>query len=164
MSAFVNRGRVVAVAVLGLGAIAAGLGFGVGCGGKAVVDGPPSGSGGSGGAGTSTTTTTTWNTTSNTTSSVTTTDTTSTSVTTTTTPPADCQQACTVLFDCTQQDDLCPGLPSQAGPMFIEQCMGQCEQNPVMIAIIDPEDCPGTIALLKAANADFAALCEGGAP
>jgi hypothetical protein len=156
-----GSGTLVGITVFCLAALGAGLGLGLGCGGKAVVDGPPSNSQGGGGAGgttSTTTTTTTWGTTYDTTTWVTTTDTT----TVTTTTVSQCQQACNELFDCTQVDDLCPGISPESGPAFIQMCVGQCEQNPAMIAIVDPNDCPGTVALLNAASPEFSAFCHGG--
>ena len=154
MGTRMGSGTLLGITALCLTALGAGLGLGFGCGGKAVVDGPSTGSGGNGGTGGSTSTTTTWTTTIITTTTATT--------STTSTTASECQQACTELFACTQVDDLCPALDPDSGPAFIAQCAVQCEQNPAMLALIDPQDCPGTIATLSSLSSGFDAACHGG--
>jgi hypothetical protein len=130
-------------------ALAASVMLGVACGGKAVMD---DGAGGSGGGSTTLTTT----------SPTTTTTSDTPGTTTTTTTLSECEQACTSLFDCTQIDGLCPGIGPEAGPTFIAECAVQCEQNPALMALIDPQDCQGTIETLSSLNPQFAQLCAGG--
>jgi hypothetical protein len=153
---------VLGVLCLGCVGLGAGLGTAPGCGGKAVMDGSPgNGAGGGAGQGGSAGTTTTH--TSTTASTTTWTNSTTTWTNSTTTTASDqCQTACQELFDCTQVDNLCPGMQGANGPAFIEQCVGQCQQNPALTSVIDPQDCAGTIATLSALNASFDALCHQG--
>jgi hypothetical protein len=148
----VRSRRLCLIPCSALAALAATVALGVACGGKAVMDDGAGGSGG--GSSTITTTSTTSSGTSTTTSSGT---------TSTSAPPlTECEQACTTLFECTQIDGVCPGIGPGDGPTFIPQCALLCEQNPALIALIDPQDCAGTIATLSSLNQQFAALCAGG--
>lgn len=135
------------------------------CGGKTVVDEV-----GSTTTGTTTGTTTTGSPTGTTTGTTPTgsptgttpTGTTSSGTTTTTTTPiTECEQACFSLFDCTQQDDLCPGMSAGDEPWFVPQCVEMCDQMPAMIALINPQDCAVTVQTLAAVSADFASSCYG---
>lgn len=132
------------------------------CGGKAVVDE----GGGTTTTGTTTTgsptgTTSTGATSTGTTTTGSPTGTTTTTTSTTTITGTECEIACADLFDCTQEGDLCPGLGAGDEPWFIPQCIETCEDIPAMIALIDPDDCPGTVQTLAAVDSFFATVCYG---
>jgi hypothetical protein len=126
------------------------------CGGKAVIDGP-TGGGGEGGAPVTTT--------SSTTATITTTPTTepppTSTSTTTTTDVSDCETACTVLWDCMQQDDLCPGIDPSMGDVFVPYCLETCAQTPALIALVNPDDCATTIQTLTGVSPEFDEICSG---
>jgi hypothetical protein len=128
------------------------------CGGKTVIDPPLDGSGGAGGT---------------TTSTVTTTNVSATTDATTGPPPSDCVIACTALYQCGLEFDggqqLCPGFTgtSEDQDTFLHAlegggCVEACNSVPVIIALVDPADCPGTIANFQAANEAFADVCANG--
>lgn len=130
------------------------------CGGTAVID-PPSGEGGHGGSSSST--------------SVTSSTASSTAVTTSTStgPSSDCEAACMALYQCGlapgDMGQLCPGFsgdPDQQVEFLFGDgssgCVASCEELPAVIGLIDPADCPQTIADLEAVSPDFANLCQDG--
>jgi hypothetical protein len=135
------------------------------CGGK-VLFGDDDGEGGNGGSGgTSTNVSTSPANNSTTTSSTMTSSVQSVSVSTTGggEAPFDCKSGCITLYECGLQDGLCPGF--DGSPMqqqgFLEGCVEGCSDQPVLLDLINGEDCPGTIATIKGVSADFAEICDG---
>lgn len=145
-----KRGCVV-LGFLGLGATA------LHCGGEAVID-PPLGSGGA-------TSSSNGNTSSNMSSS-----TLMTAPATTTGPQTDCEIACSTIYDCGVENDRCPGFdgtPSDRdaflqGPSGNDGCVSVCETNPLLMSLIDPNDCDSTINNIKSASTDFLDSCDNG--
>lgn len=85
-----------------------------------------------------------------------------------------CADICTVLYNCgLEMKDgmkLCPGfkggLESDAfvkGSMD-NGCEATCEAQPALGALVDGENCEGTITTLKGLNATFKDTCENGLP
>ena len=75
----------------------------------------------------------------------------------------ECPGACAALYDCGVEDMNCMFTGDQAEKdAFIEGCIPGCNENAVLIAVIDPENCAGTIATVKGASEDFAASCDNG--
>ena len=75
----------------------------------------------------------------------------------------ECPGACEALYDCGVEDMNCmfTGDPAEK-EAFVEGCIPGCNDNAVLIAVIDPENCAGTIATVKGASEDFAASCDNG--
>jgi hypothetical protein len=129
------------------------------CGGKAIVDGKPAGAGGAsatsgagGGAQMS--------------SSATFTDETATgpldAMPTCGPKPTNCQEACAALWCCMNDNGNCPAVsPMQQGE-FQMGCLGACQAQPPLVAIVDPFDCKGTITTLASIDMQFNNLCKGG--
>jgi hypothetical protein len=75
----------------------------------------------------------------------------------------ECPGACAALYDCGVEDMNCMFTGDQAEKdAFIEGCIPGCNENAVLIAVIDPANCAGTIATVKGASEDFAASCDNG--
>jgi hypothetical protein len=82
-------------------------------------------------------------------------------------PALTCQTACEAVFACGLSGDpqLCPGFTPADEDTFVPGCVTNCMGNMSLIAVVDPEDCPGTIDTLKVvAAADFTPVCEDGFP
>ena len=82
---------------------------------------------------------------------------------------ADCTDACNTVYDCGVEGDNCPGFsgdPAQkalyVGTVGSGGCIDICLQNLVLLAIVDPNNCQGTIATLSGVSAQFAAVCANG--
>lgn len=86
-----------------------------------------------------------------------------------------CEQACAALYDCgaltCNGTDLCPGFTGAAAEKmaFVGDAMSGCVEtcmDPATSAIkglIDPEDCAGTINIVKTVSSmAFAPVCENG--
>ncbi|MFP6684756.1 MAG: hypothetical protein VB934_08590, partial [Polyangiaceae bacterium] len=68
---------------------------------------------------------------------------------------------CNELWTCTQEGDLCPGLPPEAEEAFKEGCVS----NPLCdgaASLVNPNDCPATVATIGGLSDDFKDSCEGG--
>ena len=80
--------------------------------------------------------------------------------------PLTCQTACEAAFACGLEMDmgsqLCPGFEPQDQGTFVPVCVSQCMQQPALIQLVDPNDCPGTINTLEAISQDFANVCQNG--
>ncbi len=80
--------------------------------------------------------------------------------------PADCASACEGIYVCGTEtnangDQLCPnfsGDPGQQG-QFVGACEPICEQQPLLIDLVDPNDCEGTIETLKGLQPQFTQIC-----
>lgn len=85
-------------------------------------------------------------------------------------PQTDCEVACSAIYDCGAEDGRCPGFdgtPSDRdaflqGPSGNDGCVATCDANPLVISLVNPDDCDTTIDNLKAASADFADSCDDG--
>ncbi|MFN3202792.1 MAG: hypothetical protein ACE366_30650 [Bradymonadia bacterium] len=76
-----------------------------------------------------------------------------------------CIDACTTLADCSANSDACPGITPDTRDAFYDACLPTCEANPALRALVNGEDCDGTVNTLRGLNADFDAGCiddEGG--
>ncbi len=156
------------------------------CSGKAVVDGVPgSGSGGSGATGNGGNANTTANgaggaggalasVTSSVGSAVTSVTSTVSSVASSSSGGNDpCVTTCTTIYDCGLKKDaqmmqLCPGFKGGSelstflyGSMM-NGCVATCDNQPALMAIIDPSNCAKTIGTLKSLSQPFACVCQKG--
>lgn len=82
-------------------------------------------------------------------------------------PVTECQAACNTIFQCALQSDdngllLCPGIEPGDQSLFVPGCADTCEQQMGLLAIVDPDDCQGTIETLQTLNAEFDQVCEFG--
>lgn len=83
-------------------------------------------------------------------------------------PPAlTCQTGCDALFTCALENDSmgnqnCPGLTAADGPILIPGCVQQCTSQMALLALIDPNDCEGTIDTLSTISPTFADACQNG--
>jgi len=82
----------------------------------------------------------------------------------------DCVSICTIVYTCGQENNLCPGFTQSCIELheFVygvstDGCVGTCEgpSGPVLVALVDPNDCVSTINALKGADQDFALACDG---
>lgn len=81
--------------------------------------------------------------------------------------PLTCQTGCETIFDCGLEDDSlgnpnCPGAEPADGPLFIPGCVQTCMSQMALLAIIDPNDCEGTIDTLSTLSSDFEDFCQNG--
>ena len=83
--------------------------------------------------------------------------------------PADCKQACTIVYACGQtfcgqNQQLCPTFTPNDVSMdeFLVGCMDICQNQMSLIAIADADNCDVTIGTLQGASAQFAQVCGGG--
>jgi len=82
-----------------------------------------------------------------------------------------CTQACEAVYDCGSADNgmLCPafvpgGVDKASfvnGPNGNDGCAATCEGNPLLINLVDPDDCPTTVQNLSGASTTFKDSCEG---
>jgi hypothetical protein len=82
-----------------------------------------------------------------------------------------CQQACEEVYVCASADSfaLCPawadGPVTEAdwlnGPNGNDGCLATCAETPLLINLVNPDNCSGTITTLKGASPEFASSCEG---
>ena len=80
--------------------------------------------------------------------------------------PNDCPSACEGIYVCGTEtnangDPNCPnfsGDPGQQG-QFVGACELACGQQPLLIDLVDPNDCEGTIETLKSLQPQFAQIC-----
>jgi hypothetical protein len=82
---------------------------------------------------------------------------------------AQCTDACNAAYDCGVEGDNCPGFsgdPAEkaafVGMVGAGGCLDACIDNPVLVAVIDPSNCQGTIATLSGASSEFADACANG--
>ena len=82
---------------------------------------------------------------------------------------AQCTDACSTAYDCGVEGGNCPGFsgdPAEkatfVGMVGAGGCLDSCIDNPVLIAVIDPANCQGTIATLSGASSEFADACANG--
>lgn len=113
----------------------------VACGGKAIVD-DPLGQGGSGGAAVTTSTVST-----GIEPGCGTTDT--------------CAAACSALYCCAQQPDLCPGIGGVSEVEFRSDCEQLCAESPALTTLVNPMSCAGTVGTIANLWPEFGALCNG---
>jgi hypothetical protein len=75
-----------------------------------------------------------------------------------------CLEACTTIYQCgaANNNALCPGFAEIAEGVFVPQCETTCASNPILISLVDPSDCAGTISTLSAVSPDFEMACEDG--
>lgn len=87
----------------------------------------------------------------------------------------DCAKACSDLYDCGleqgaggagggQEGQLCPGITGTPAEKmgYVESCIPACEDLPLLVNLVDPNNCPMTITTIKGANMTFKAFCENG--
>ena len=87
---------------------------------------------------------------------------------------ANCQTACEELFTCatTGTPVRCPGLSgttlnnwlngsSGGAGGAVPGCLANCAANPTLAAVVDPNDCDGTVTTLKSFSQAFKAACKG---
>ena len=77
---------------------------------------------------------------------------------------ADCIASCERLFDCTQEDDLCPGLKGVDETVenaFKAQCVANPQCGLAAGIILGGGDCKFVIETLSGASAEFKNLCQG---
>ncbi|MFN3202905.1 MAG: hypothetical protein ACE366_31220 [Bradymonadia bacterium] len=74
-----------------------------------------------------------------------------------------CIEACTVLADCSANSDACPGITPETRDGFYDACLPTCEANPALRALVNGDDCDGTVNTLRGLNEDFDAGCLPGA-
>jgi hypothetical protein len=82
-------------------------------------------------------------------------------------PATECQIGCTTLFQCGFSTDsngavLCPGFEPSDQVNFVDFCENECAQSMVVLSLIDPDDCEGTIDTISTASFEFSNLCELG--
>jgi hypothetical protein len=82
-------------------------------------------------------------------------------------PMTECQMACNTVFQCGLQSDgnglvLCPGFEPGDLEEFVLGCAETCEQSMALIAIVDADDCEGTIETLESVAPDFENACAFG--
>lgn len=70
-----------------------------------------------------------------------------------------CIDACTVLADCSAGSDACPGITDENRDSFYDECLPTCEANPALQALVDGDNCDGTIETLRGLNASFDEGC-----
>ena len=70
-----------------------------------------------------------------------------------------CIEACTVLADCSAGSDVCPGITDENRDSFYDECLPTCEANPALQALVDGDNCDGTIETLRGLNASFDEGC-----
>ncbi len=83
-------------------------------------------------------------------------------------PPVDCDEACSQLYDCgalvCNGGLLCPGFtgdPTQKSD-FMAICLPECANQPVLIQVVDPTSCAGTVGTVENASPLFAGICANG--
>lgn len=80
-----------------------------------------------------------------------------------------CAEACGAVYDCGAANDsaLCPNFSADGidKVTFVGDdengCIATCNSTPALKAIINPDNCAGTVGSLKAVSTDFAAACDG---
>ncbi len=85
-------------------------------------------------------------------------------VSTTTGPVSDCETACTTLYKCGLEDGNCSGFSGTSSEemQFVAGCVQGCQDQPVLIQLIDGNNCDNTIATIKGVSAEFASICDFG--
>ena len=75
-------------------------------------------------------------------------------------PSQACIDGCNELWTCTQEGDLCPGLPPEAEVDFKEGCVSNplCD---VGASLNKGKPCPEMVASVKGLSDDFKVSCEG---
>ncbi len=80
--------------------------------------------------------------------------------------PNDCASACEGIYTCGTEtnangDPLCPNFTGDPGQQaqFEGICVSVCDQQPILIALVDPNDCEGTIETLKGVQPQFEMIC-----
>jgi hypothetical protein len=77
--------------------------------------------------------------------------------------------ACNTIYNCGATMNRCPNFGNGAGQVTLNEflfgsgndgCIAGCANNPLIVNLVDPNDCDVTIANLKAANAEFAMSCD----
>ncbi|MFN3201053.1 MAG: choice-of-anchor X domain-containing protein [Bradymonadia bacterium] len=66
-----------------------------------------------------------------------------------------CIDACTTLADCSANSDACPGITPETRDGFYDACLPTCEANPALRALVNGDDCDGTVNTLRGLNEDF---------
>ncbi|MFN3200319.1 MAG: hypothetical protein ACE366_18115 [Bradymonadia bacterium] len=79
-------------------------------------------------------------------------------------PGQACIDACTALADCSAASDACPGITPETRDAFYDACLPTCEANPALRALVNGDDCDGTINTLRGLNEDFDAGCIADEP
>ncbi|MFN3197236.1 MAG: hypothetical protein ACE366_02290 [Bradymonadia bacterium] len=76
---------------------------------------------------------------------------------------ANCVEACETLTFCALNDpELCSGVYDQArAGQLNAECLPLCEQNPALAALVNPDDCSGTLLTLTNVSSDFDFACSG---
>ena len=74
-----------------------------------------------------------------------------------------CETGCQALFDCGLEGNppYCVYTAADSDT-FVPGCITQCMDQMALLAVVDPEDCMGTIDTVKTLSADFADVCDNG--
>ena len=59
------------------------------------------------------------------------------------------------------EGDLCPGADPAYKEPFIELCEDECAAQPIMLNVVNSNNCPQTVEIIKGASEGFAAFCDG---
>ncbi len=83
------------------------------------------------------------------------------------TPTTPCEIACNALFACGLQPNsnglaLCPGFGQFDEQQFGVACNSTCEQSMALVALVDANDCEGTIQTIQTVSPDFENICKFG--
>jgi len=83
-------------------------------------------------------------------------------------PPVDCDEACSILYDCgalsCDGSPLCPGFSGDRTEKasFLANCVAWCEPEGAVLTVARPGACRATVCSVWTAHAPFAALCDDG--
>lgn len=74
-----------------------------------------------------------------------------------------CDTGCELLFDCglTGTPPLCVYMEADHDG-FVPECIAGCMEQPALLALLDPEDCPGNIMTVSTVNPAFNDFCDNG--
>jgi hypothetical protein len=82
--------------------------------------------------------------------------------------PADCFTACSMLYQCGLQngpqiEPLCPGFSGspQEEQQFVNNCTTGCQDTPLLVQLVDPNNCTKTIQTVSSASQEFDQACHG---
>lgn len=74
----------------------------------------------------------------------------------------DCQAACELLFCCAEQE--CGPVTAADEDAFVPGCVETCATMMSTIAVVNGEDCAGTVSIVSTASETFKSTCENGIP
>ena len=76
--------------------------------------------------------------------------------------PGDCQTACELLFCCAESE--CAPISASDEAAFVPGCVETCMGMMSTIAVVNGEDCAGTVSIVSSASTTFADTCMNGIP